>query len=408
MPPVRPDLQSVRRQLGAEFPDILELGERAGTAAFLGRRPEGGVALLLLKPAAGGHAYELEVSDALADDFPLGRTACPACGRPHTGWPRFCRECGTDMAGAVAAGPPPTPPGGYELLGALPRAGGGGPLYFAREAATGRVVGLAGRRGLAGGLELSPAWSPGAGPRGRAPKAVAAGVFLLSVLGAAVAGARGPARPDAPGGPSPRPVAGASTDPAPSTVPAAPFPVDTGRAVAPPAGEAAQGPPGGAATPGRPVAAAAATESPSSPPGAGGRERPDAPGPQASAPGPSTAPPAAAGGPQGVEDAIRRYAAAVGSGQTSRIAQAYPGVTPAELERWSRFYAPLGRDARLRAWHEVVSGPTLQGDRAEVLFTLTVAYENGRGEPVERPLPLRARLRWTGSAWALQEVLLLQ
>lgn len=404
MPSVRPDLESVRRQLGAEFPDIVELGKRAGTAAFLGRRPEGGVAMLLLKPAARGDAYELEVSDALADDFSLGRTTCPACGTPHTGWPRFCRTCRADMAGAEAAGPPPTPPGGYELLGALRRAGGGGPLYFAREAATGRVVGLAGRRGLAGGLELSPAWSPGTGTRGRTAKAVAAGVLLLAVLGVAVAaGARGPGLPDAPGGASPGGVAGSSADPPPSTGPAAPSPVDTGRSVPPSAG-GEQRTPGGAPPAGPPVAAAAATGSPPSPAGA----RADAPGPQASAPAPSAAPPAAASGPQGVEDAIRRYAAAVGSGRTSRIAQAYPGVTPAELERWSRFYAPLGRDARLRAWHEVVSGPTLQGDRAEVLFTLTVAYENGRGEPVERPLPLRARLRWTGSAWALQEVLLLQ
>jgi hypothetical protein len=109
-----------------------------------------------------------------------------------------------------------------------------------------------------------------------------------------------------------------------------------------------------------------------------------------------------------VEAAIARYASAVASRQTSRITRAYPGITPAEVDRWNRFFAPLGPDAGLRASHEVVSGPTLDGNRAEVIFTLTLSYQNPAGAPEDRSLPLRAVLRWTGTAWSLQEVRLLQ
>jgi hypothetical protein len=54
--------------------------------------------------------------------------------------------------------------------------------------------------------------------------------------------------------------------------------------------------------------------------------------------------PAAAPTPQGITDAVGRYAAAVQSRQTSRISRAYPGITAAEVDRWQRFFRPLGPD----------------------------------------------------------------
>ena len=412
MPSVRPDpYETARRALGHEFPDIVELGRNAGTTAFLGRRAGGEVAVLLVKPSHGNPEYLLEVDALLEADFPVGRTTCAACGTPQSGWPRFCDACKADLAGAEPDTALSVAPDGYELLGSLRRKEGGGPLYFAREAATGRVVGLSARRGLAGGLELSPAWTPaGSAARSRRAVMAAAGTLAAAVLALALAaglreqGAAGAA------GPTTRLAAGPSTRSAPpagtGTVAGAPGGSGAAPTSVPPAGRepAAPGTPPGSGSPDRPASLAAEP----SPTGTQGRR--DAPGttsnPSVSSP-PAPSEPAVPT-PRGVEDAIGRYASAVGSGRTSRIAQAYPGITPAEVSRWDRFFAPLGRDAGLRAWYDVVSGPTIAGDRAEVIFTLTVAYANGAGEPVERPLPLRARLRWTGSAWTLQEVLLLQ
>lgn len=396
MPSVRPNpFETARRALGHEFPDLVELGRNAGSTAFLGRRENGELAVLLVKPSRGNP--EIEVDALLEADVPVGRTTCPVCGTPQAGWPRFCDRCKADLAGAEPDAAPRVPEG-HELLGSLRRKEGGGPLYFAREAATGRVVGLSGRRGLAGGLELAPAWTPAprAGLRRRAALA-GAGTLAAAVLALVLApGLRGERTAGAPEGPSARFPAGPPAESASSAV--------TGAGELGGSGAATTSVPPGGGSPVRPSTAAV----PSSPEGTPGRRDAPVTAPNPSAPSAPAPSEPAVPTPRGVEDAIGRYASAVGSGRTSRIAQAYPGITPAEVNRWERLFAPLGRDAGLRAWYDVVSGPTINGDRAEVIFTLTVAYANGAGEPVERPLPLRARLRWTGSAWALQEVLLLQ
>jgi hypothetical protein len=400
---------TARRELGDEFPEILELGRKGGTTAFLGRRRGGDVALLLVQPTRARPEYLLQVVDSLESGFPVGRTTCAACGTPQAGWPRFCDACRADLAGAEPDGAPPVPPGGYELLGSLRREDGGGPLYFAREAATGRVVGLSGRRGLAGGLELAPSWTPAVatGRRG-AQAAAAAGVLAVLVLALALGASR--REQGAAAGPStrlaPRPVTGTAVRGEP---PAAVAP-GRGNTVQPRTANAAGNrgtagtvPSGGSPAPPRPGASPTA--------GTEGRGQTGAPPTEDAVPAsrrPAASEPPAVPTPQGVEEALHRYTSAVGSGRTSRIAGAYPGITPAEVDRWERFFAPIRPDAGLRAWYEVVSGPSLHGDRAEVIFTLTIAYENATGDAVERPLPLRARLRWTGSAWALQEVLLLQ
>lgn len=391
--------QAVQRQVGHEFPEIFELGSEAGWAAFLGRPAGGGpLAILLMQAEEGSREHRLQVVRRLDSGLQVGRTTCPACGMNQPGWPRWCRECRTDLAAPPAdAEADLLVPGGHQLLGTLTRAEGGAPLHFAREVATGRVVALAEKARPDGSVELVPAWTtalPATPPPRRLIVTGAAGLALIvaALLVAAVVAARGPRIKN---------VAADSSGI-----------VDT---AAPPAGT----PPltvaedtGGAAAPvndSSPSPAPAPTEKSASVADGGRREQqkgsaPGTPSTVGTRPSPTSPVPT----PQGVEAAVARYASAVASRQTSRITRAYPGITPAEVDRWNRFFAPLGPDAGLRASHEVVSGPTLDGNRAEVIFTLTLSYQNAAGAPEDRSLPLRAVLRWTGTAWSLQEVRLLQ
>lgn len=401
--------QAVQRQVGHDFPEIFELGSEAGWAAFLGRPAGGGpLAILLMQAEEGSREHRLQVIRRLDSGLRVGRTTCPACGVEQAGWPRWCRECRTDLAAPPAdAEADLLVPGGHQLLGTLARAEGGAPLHFAREVATGRVVGLAEKARPDGSVELTPAWTP---VRGRPPhrpttaRAAALALIAAALLVAAVVAARGP-----------RIQAGAAANGSavvdtagmqaavPGVAPPSAAPEDTGGAAAPvnDSSRAAGAP---SSSPPQTEKSASVAE--------GGRREPQkgappgTPGTIGTRPAPS--PPSPVPTPQGVEAAIARYASAVASGQTSRITRVYPGITPAEVDRWNRFFAPLGPDAGLRASHEVVSGPTLNGNRAEVIFTLTLSYRNAAGAPEDRSLPLRAVLRWTGTAWSLQEVRLLQ
>lgn len=99
----------------------------------------------------------------------MGRTACPSCGGGDEGWPRFCPGCGADLTGVPADAAVPVgsaeelleevrgaTAGVYEVSDAMPHAeGGGGCLYFAREARTGRAVGLVLRYEGEGDLDLA-------------------------------------------------------------------------------------------------------------------------------------------------------------------------------------------------------------------------------------------------------------
>ena len=382
--------QAVHRQVGHEFPEILELGSAAGWAAFLGRPAGGGpLAILLMQAEEGSREHRLQVVRRLDSGLRVGRTTCTACGWDQVGWPRYCRECRTDLAATPAdAEADLLVPGGHQLLGTLTRAEGGAPLHIAREVATGRVIGLAEKARPDGSVELTPLWVPApaaAWPPRRRTAAAGLALIAAALLVAAVLAARGPRIEPTVAADSSGIVDTAGTQAA-SPVVTPPSTVLEDK--------------GGAATPGN-------DSSPSG--GAPAQQKGSAPGTPATIgtrPAPSAPSPVPT--PQGVEVAIARYASAVASGQTSRITSVYPGITPAEVDRWNRFFAPLGPDAGLRASHEIVSGPTLDGNRAEVIFTLTLFYQNPAGAPEDRSLPLRAVLRWTGAAWSLQEVRLLQ
>ncbi|HYR12341.1 MAG TPA: hypothetical protein VEQ60_31430 [Longimicrobium sp.] len=380
-------------------PRVLELGGDEGWVAFLECRPgEPEPAILLRKDGPRGRTHPPEVIAYLDPALPVGRTTCPRCGARQAGWPRFCGVCRADLA-PISEDPQAdlVLPHGYEHLGPLQRAEGGGPLHFAREVATGRVVGMVEKPAPDGSVDLVPVWvaTPTEPGRRRWRNPGAAVAVLAALLIAALLIARG------------LPVAAPGTDPVPKADTAATLSGARDTAGAP-AGGTPDARSGGGSLPVAPTGGKVATpagEGAGTPPRRTGGERVTPPSVTVDRP-PPVAPPAPT--PQGVEAAIRSYASAVGSGQTRRIARVYPGITAAEVERWNRFFAPLGPGAGLQADYEVVSGPTLQGNRAEVIFTLTLSYTNAAGAPAGESLPLRALLQWTGTEWSLQEVRLLQ
>lgn len=452
---VRSELyDAVREATADEFDLLAELGGRDEWALFLGcAHAGGGLALLLLQEAEdGGGQFDLEVMQAVEAGLPAGHTTCAACGVAEPGWPRFCAGCGADLSGLAAdAGASAAElledvrhaaAGEYRVLGGMPHAEGGGAMYFAREEATDRVVGLALREEAGGELTLVVSWTPeaddaafarpdvpeavpAAGPaalgpvepepesnsvpplwdppsarsrarsrnrtrRGGATAAIA--VFALALVAAlvwAVIDFRG--RPGA-NAMSPGPVPGTGV----SEVSAAP-------AETPRAADSAAGTGGdvdtGAELPSREPALPVKRTEPATQ-----RLTP----PVVTVPVPAEEPVAEPELPavpttEGVEAAVRQYAQAVGSCQTSRISRAYPGITEAEMERWERVFRERCAGG-LRAAFTAESDPLIDGTRAELVFTLTLVSNGSAGNEVRQPLPLRALLEWRRGAWSLREV----
>lgn len=212
-------LEAVRKAAAGEFEILGELG----------RRPEGGIAYLArdlaqsrlvalrfeLTPGSQ-HDYVLDVLQELDASLPASGLGCPGCGKPLRGWGRYCPGCGYDLSGSsgsdlTAAGTKTLEKAralvgdGYEILGEMKRAEGGGRIYFAREQGKDTIVGFRLRqeegkrgkkvamdrtavipslgeesgggegagedRGASGGAGTSPRGtrSPGTPPRGTAP-----------------------------------------------------------------------------------------------------------------------------------------------------------------------------------------------------------------------------------------------
>ncbi|HEX2201662.1 MAG TPA: hypothetical protein VHG91_00115, partial [Longimicrobium sp.] len=166
---------AVREATAGEFDLLGELDGAAGWMAYLAREASGGaLAVLVLEeaPAEAGGQFDLRVLRRLDAREPVGFTTCAACGVENEGWPRFCGACGRDLSGVA---PDAAAPGGsaaelleavraaaegeFEVLGAIPRAEGGGEVYFAREEATGRIVGLTLDREHGDDYALSATWA---------------------------------------------------------------------------------------------------------------------------------------------------------------------------------------------------------------------------------------------------------
>lgn len=126
-----------------------EGGVRALLAAEVASRE-----LRVLKVTVGdGDEVDLEILPMLRRDLPAGEIPCPFCSRRLRVWGRFCTQCGKDLSGVGATGAGLSRAqmlaevrrgagAQYDVLGALPRAEGGGDVYFARDRETGGIVSL--------------------------------------------------------------------------------------------------------------------------------------------------------------------------------------------------------------------------------------------------------------------------
>jgi serine/threonine-protein kinase len=152
-------MRAVRAAAGAH--EILgEIGRHPdGRIAFLARdRSSGELTILQLarEPAdpESGEPLELTELRTLDASVPAPGGTCHLCQGALVGWERHCPACGEDVTGVSQESAPGTSreaileavreatSGTYEILGDLPRAEGGGSVFFARELASGRLVAL--------------------------------------------------------------------------------------------------------------------------------------------------------------------------------------------------------------------------------------------------------------------------
>lgn len=148
---------AVREAAAGTFDVLGELGPGAkGGMVYLARDiASQALAILKLEPdEASGGQYFLDVATALDASVPDVEMRCPSCRGKLRQWARFCTQCGLDVSGeAPASGEHATraalrdkvraaTEGQYEFLGDIPRAEGGGLVYFARDLTDGKIVAL--------------------------------------------------------------------------------------------------------------------------------------------------------------------------------------------------------------------------------------------------------------------------
>lgn len=422
---------------GTEFDLLGELDVDTDWMAYLARnRDAGTLAVLFHRDTPDGFAWDPRPLLMLDAALPVGRTRCPGCGAAADGWPRFCFACRRDLSGVADAGGVSTVAlldevraaagGDYDVVGAMPRAEGGGGIYFAREPRSGRIVGLVLEREADGSYSLVRSWSaddaalaaldaepvadaaePGdageassvvvptpaftapetlrATPRPRRRSAwpaagIAAGALAIVGSAAFLLTRRAPAElPAAP--PAPAPVAPSiPVEPVAVATPVADVVHDS---VAKPAATPA---PGAPPTPRRPR-----TPRP--------EPRPHDVEPQRSPAAPQA--PARAVDEQRVRAALERYASAVASRDIGQLREAYPGIPRADVTTWEKWFAAVRSVRDIQSAYIVQSGPEIQGDAATVTFILSLRYGNGQQHRVSSI----AYLQRDGNGWAIQRLL---
>ena len=153
-------LSAVRAAAGDDF-DVLGEIARDGTKTivFLARDQQSKnlVVLKLVRAdqgTSGPDEYSLEVAEKLDASVPDIESRCSRCGAKLRRWARFCTQCGADVSGiapssgenlsqstlrnavyAAAAAD-------FDILGEMPRAEGGGLVYFGRKRSNGDIVAL--------------------------------------------------------------------------------------------------------------------------------------------------------------------------------------------------------------------------------------------------------------------------
>jgi len=152
---VDPFLAATRAAVAGEYEVLGELDHsEEGVRLYLARtRDSDSLILLKLDTAEAGEEFTLDVITALDASVPDIEAACPACQSVLRRWARFCHRCGLDVSGVgplegssgrdeLLAAVQEAAAGEYQILGEMPRAEGGGMVYFARDLATDKVVAL--------------------------------------------------------------------------------------------------------------------------------------------------------------------------------------------------------------------------------------------------------------------------
>jgi hypothetical protein len=123
-----------------------------GSIVYLARDLER-MQLVMIRMTGGGNQFYLEVVKELDSSVPAPDNFCGQCRAPLRNWGRYCTGCGADLwgdaslsgewsRGELLDAVKEMAEGRFEILGEMPRAEGGGFVYFGRDQSTGKLSAL--------------------------------------------------------------------------------------------------------------------------------------------------------------------------------------------------------------------------------------------------------------------------
>ncbi|HEU0051670.1 MAG TPA: hypothetical protein VFQ39_00790 [Longimicrobium sp.] len=405
--------EELRKATDGEYELLGELDADREWMAYLARALADGALVVLMLERAGREEFELRVISEIDASFNVGRTRCESCGMEMDGWPRSCARCGHDLSGLpleeAAAGSTveilleevrAAAKKEFAVFGVMRHAESGGALYFAREEATGRIVGLVLAHDETAGLSLTPSWSmddaalgdernnqdddpePSPDPRSRRVWYAAAGALamIMVVVLAVLLVQRQGAVSEAPGK---QPRFTQIDTPQDSTR----MSVDTTAPV----------PPWDSVTP-------SDTAKPKPPPRRQQqRHQRDTLRPPAPPAPPVVDIPTPEQDRERILQVLTEYVAALGSRDIARVRRAYPNIPAANAKSWENWFNDPRFPSNPRpfpARYTLQQEPEIQGDEAKVLFSVTIELPGRRAWNIRS----RAELRRVEGGWALQGV----
>lgn len=206
-------LEAVRGAAEGTYDVLGELGAVQGGSGmvYLARELASGDLLALKLEAAGRDAigneqYYLDEARALDASTPDVEMRCPRCHGKLRQWARFCTQCGLDVSGEAPKTGDQTSraalrervraatAGQYDFLGEMPRAEGGGLVYFARDLSDGKIVALRLQRDLNQKLEVGVTRTLKAVDTSQRPRPAPAVTILQRAVAPRPVGAGGAAR----------------------------------------------------------------------------------------------------------------------------------------------------------------------------------------------------------------------
>lgn len=103
-----------------------------------------------------------------------------------------------------------------------------------------------------------------------------------------------------------------------------------------------------------------------------------------------------------IRGVIARYASALESRNMAQVRSVYPGMQRAEQNRWQALLSEKSlRDLQVQVTN--VQAPDINGNTAEIGFTLTLVFADSEG-PKRIPQSYRATLGRSGGNWQLSSI----